>query len=202
MTRNSAHKTAVQELKPSPQPRLHQRARELQAYGAVLPALPLELEEAVRLEMTEQLNLVLADTMTIRDLYKKAHWQLSGPTFYSLHLLFDKHYEEQLELVDKIAERVQMLGGVSIAMAPDVAENTRIERPPRGREETPVLISRLIEAHRVVLENVRPLAKRASDLGDDGTNDLLVSDLIRTTEMQLWFLREHLVDVPLIESIG
>jgi starvation-inducible DNA-binding protein len=202
MPRNSTHKTAVHEVKPSPQPRLHQRTRrELQPYGTVLPALPLDLEEAVRLEMTEQLNLLLADTMTIRDLYKKAHWQLSGPTFYSLHLLFDKHYEEQLELVDMIAERVQMLGGVSIAMAPDVAENTRIERPPRGREETPVLLSRLIEAHQVVLENVRPLARRASDLDDDGTNDLLVSDVIRTTEMQMWFLREHLVNVPLVEAV-
>jgi starvation-inducible DNA-binding protein len=201
MTRNSTHKTAVREFRPSPQPRIHQRARELQAYGTVLPALPLDLEESVRLEMAEQLNLLLADTMTIRDLYKKAHWQLSGPTFYSLHLLFDKHYEEQLELVDAIAERVQMLGGVSIAMAPDVAENTRIERAPRGREETPVLISRLIEAHQVVLENVRPLAKRASELGDDGTNDLIVSEVIRTTEMQMWFLREHLVNVPLVNAV-
>jgi starvation-inducible DNA-binding protein len=200
MVRNSAHKTIVQKFRPSPQPRLHQRAGELQAYGTVLPALPLDLEEPVRLEMTEQLNLLLADTMAIRDLYKKAHWHVSGPTFYSLHLLFDKHYGEQLELVDQIAERIQMLGGVSLAMAPDVAENMRIERPPRGREETPVLISRLIDAHQVVLEHARPLAKRADELGDDGTNDLLVSDLIRTTEMQMWFLREHLVDVSLVEA--
>lgn len=198
MARNSAHKTTTQDFRPSPQPRLHQRARELQAYGTVLPALPLDLEEPVRLEMTEQLNLLLADTMTIRDLYKKAHWQVSGPTFYSLHLLFDKHYGEQLELVDTIAERVQMLGGVSMAMAPDVAENTRIERPPRGREEPPVQISRLIDAHQIVLEHARPLAKRADELGDDGTNDLVVSDLIRTTEMQMWFLREHLVNIPLV----
>jgi starvation-inducible DNA-binding protein len=200
MARNSTHKNIAHDFKPRPQPRLHQRAGELQTYGTVLPALPLDLEEPVRLEITEQLNLVLADTMTIRDLYKKAHWQVSGPTFYPLHLLFDKHYEEQLELVDKIAERVQMLGGVSIAMAPDVAENTRIERPPRGREEPPVQISRLIDAHQVILENVRPLAKRADELGDDGTNDLLVSDLIRTTEMQMWFLREHLVNIPLVEA--
>lgn len=200
MARNSTHKTITHDFKPRPQPRLHQRAGELQAYGTVLPALPLDLEEPVRLEITEQLNLLLADTMTIRDLYKKAHWQVSGPTFYSLHLLFDKHYEEQLELVDKIAERVQMLGGVSLAMAPDVAETTRIERPPRGREEPPVQISRLIDAHQAVLEHLRPLAKRAVELGDDGTNDLLVSDVMRTTEMQMWFLREHLVNIPLVEA--
>jgi starvation-inducible DNA-binding protein len=200
MARIATNKSVTHDFRPSAQPRVHQRARELQAYGTVLPALPLDLEEPVRLEITEQLNLLLADTMTIRDLYKKSHWQVSGPTFYQLHLLFDKHYDEQLELVDTIAERVQMLGGVSIAMAPDVAESTRIERPPRGREEPPVQISRLIEAHQTVLEHARPLAKRASELGDDGTNDLLVSDLIRTTEMQMWFLREHLVNIPLVEA--
>ena len=115
------------------QPRTHQRGREIQAYGTVSHALPLDLEEPVRLEMTEQLNQMLADTMTLRDLYKKSHWQVAGPTFYQLHLLFDKHYAEQSELVDTIAERIQLLGGISLAMAADVAETTKIERPPRGR---------------------------------------------------------------------
>ena len=184
----------------SAQPRIHQRAREIQEYGTVNHALPLALEEPVRLEMTEQLNQLLADTMTLRDLYKKSHWQVAGPTFYQLHLLFDKHFSEQVELVDTIAERIQILGGVSIAMAPDVAETTRIERPPRGREEVPVQISRLLDAHEIIIEHCRKLAKRASTLGDDGTNDLVVSDVLRTNEMQVWFLSEHLVDVPLVEA--
>ena len=184
----------------SAQPRLHQRARELQAYGTVSHMLPLELEEPVRLEMTEQLNQLLADTMTLRDLYKKSHWQVAGPTFYQLHLLYDKHYDEQVELVDSIAERIQLLGGVSIAMAPDVAETTRIERPPRGREEVPVQLSRLLDAHQVIIGEVRKLARRASELGDDGTNDLVVSEVLRTNELQVWFLSEHLVNMPLIEA--
>jgi starvation-inducible DNA-binding protein len=184
----------------SAQPRLHQRAREIQAYGTVNHLLPLELEEPVRLEMTAQLNQLLADTMTIRDLYKKSHWQVAGPTFYQLHLLFDKHYDEQVELVDSIAERIQLLGGVSIAMAADVAENTQIERPPRGREEVPVQLSRLLDAHQIIIRETRKLAPRASKLGDDGTNDLLVSDVLRTNELQVWFLSEHLVNVPLIEA--
>src|ERR671922_1762679 len=161
--------------KISAQPRFHQRAAEIQAYGTVNHLLPLELEEPVRLEMTEQLNQLLADTMTLRDLYKKSHWQVAGPTFYQLHLLFDKHYDEQVELVDSIAERIQLLGGVSLAMAADVAETTRIERPPRGREEVPVQLSRLIDAHQIIIEQARPLARRAAELGDDGTNDLLIS---------------------------
>src|ERR1700745_2682366 len=182
----------------SAQPRLHQHAAEIQEYGTVSHLLPLDLEEPVRLEMTEQLNLLLADTMTLRDLYKKSHWQVAGPTFYQLHLLFDKHYEEQSEIVDTIAERIQLLGGVSIAMAADVAETTRIERPPRGREEVPVQISRLLDAHQIIIGHCRTLAERADKLGDAGTNDLVVSDVLRTNELQQWFLNEHLVNVPLV----
>ena len=182
------------------QPRLHQRAREIQAYGTVNHALPLDLEEPVRVQITNELNQLLADTMTLRDLYKKCHWQVAGPTFYQLHLLYDKHYGEQNELVDGIAERIQLLGGVSLAMAADVAETTRIERPPRGREEVPVQLSRLIDAHQVIIQQARPLARRAAELGDDGTNDLVVSDVLRTNELQIWFLSEHLVDVPLVEA--
>src|ERR1700759_5183447 len=145
--KNTAHSNA--------QPHLHQRGQEIQAYGTVNHALPLELEEPVRLQMTEHLNQLLADTMTLRDLYKKSHWQVAGPTFYQLHLLFDKHFDEQVELVDSIAERIQLLGGISIAMAHDVAEMTRIERPPRGREAVPVQLSRLLDAHQVIIGQVR-----------------------------------------------
>src|SRR5213082_372912 len=186
--------------KVSAQPRLHQRAPEIQAYGTVTQLLPLQLEEPVRLEMTEQLNQLLADTMTMRDLYKKSHWQVAGPTFYQLHLLFDKHYDEQVELVDLIAERIQILGGVSLAMAADVAETTQIDRPPRGREEVPVQLSRLLDAHQIVIRHCRKLARRASELGDDGTNDMIISDVLRGNEMQVWFLSEHLVNVPLVEA--
>jgi starvation-inducible DNA-binding protein len=185
----------------SAQPRLHQKASPIQEYGTVNFVLPLELEEPVRLEITEQLNQLLADTMTLRDLYKKAHWQVTGPTFYQLHLLFDKHFSEQAELVDAIAERIQMLGGVSIAMAPDVAETTQIERPPRGREEVPVQLSRLLDAHQVIIRQCRSLARRAATLGDDGTNDLVVSDVLRRNEMQAWFIGEHLVDAPLVHAV-
>ncbi|HEV7522245.1 MAG TPA: DNA starvation/stationary phase protection protein [Candidatus Angelobacter sp.] len=197
MARNNASNSRN---KVTAQPRLHQRASEIQTYGTVNRLLPLELEEPVRLEMTAQLNQLLADTMTLRDLYKKSHWQVAGPTFYQLHLLFDKHFGEQAELVDDIAERIQLLGGVSIAMAPDVAETTQIERPPRGREEVPVQLSRLLDAHQIIIRQCRTLARRASTIGDDGTNDLVISDVLRTNELQIWFLSEHLVDMPLVHA--
>src|SRR5215470_14953762 len=169
--------TLVSNHKSSPNPRYHQNSVELQAFGTVASRMPLQLQEPVRLEMTERLNVLLADTMTLRDLYKKSHWQVAGPTFYQLHLLYDKHYEEQSELVDTIAERIQILGGVSIAMAPDIAETTRIPRPPKGREEVPVQLSRLLDAHELIITACRELADRSAKLGDTGTNDMVVSDV-------------------------
>jgi len=164
--------------------------------------MPIALSETVCKESVENLNQLLADTITLRDLYKKHHWQVAGHTFYQLHLLFDKHYEEQDKIVDEIAERIQLLGGVSLAMAHDVAETTLIPRPPKGRESVPVQISRLLHAHEIVLKEARTMAKLAADKGDDGTNDLLVSTVIRTSELQVWFVAEHVVDVPVTKASG
>jgi starvation-inducible DNA-binding protein len=177
-------------------PHFNQYAVEIQPYGTTV-RYPIALDEKVRVESIAVLNQLLADTMTLRDLYKKHHWQVSGATFHQLHLLFDKHHQEQLILVDAIAERIQILGGISIAMAADVEEMTVVPRPPRGREEVPVQLSRLLSAHEMVILQVRRGAKKVSALGDDGTNDLLVSNALRTHEMQVWFLSEHLVSAPL-----
>jgi starvation-inducible DNA-binding protein len=181
------------------QPRLHQHGPEIQPYGK-LTKLPIALSENARAASVAALNQALADTATLRDMYKKHHWQVAGATFYQLHLLFDKHHEEQAILVDAIAERIMSLGGVSIAMAHDIAEMTSIERPPRGREDVPTQISRLLEAHEIILGFARKAARDAADNGDDGTNDLMVSDLIRVHEMQVWFLSEHLANIPLTET--
>jgi starvation-inducible DNA-binding protein len=174
-------------------PVVHQEAPEIQPYGHLIR--PIALAASACKESVANLNQLLADTITLRDLYKKHHWQVSGPTFYQLHLLFDKHHEEQHKLVDVIAERVQLLGGVSIAMAPDVAHTTLIPRPPKGREPVPVQISRLLHAHEIVIKQARAMARLAAKSGDDGTNDLIVSDVIRTNELQVWFVAEHVVDL-------
>jgi starvation-inducible DNA-binding protein len=177
----------------------HQDAHEIQPFGHLIH-MPIALSEHTRKESVDNLNQLLADTMTLRDLYKKHHWQVSGPTFYQLHLLFDKHYDEQNELVDAIAERIQLLGGISVAMAADVADTTMVPRPPKGREEVPVQISRLLHAHEIVLKEARTMARRAAESGDDGTNDLIVSDVIRRNELQVWFVGEHIVDAPLTRA--
>ncbi len=181
-------------------PVTHQQAHEIQPYGHLVK-MPIALSESACKETVENLNQLLADTMTLRDLYKKHHWQVAGPTFYQLHLLFDKHYEHQNDLVDKLAERIQLLGGVSVAMAHDVAETTLLPRPPKGREEVPVQISRLLHAHEIVLKEARTMARRAAEGGDDGTNDLIVSDVIRSNELQVWFVAEHVVEMPLVQAV-
>jgi starvation-inducible DNA-binding protein len=181
------------------QPLVHQHAPEIQPFGHII-SMPLALSEHARKESVENLNQLLADTMTLRDLYKKHHWQVAGPTFYQLHLLFDKHYEEQSAIVDAIAERIQLLGGVSIAMAADIAEMTLIPRPPKGREEVPVQISRLLHAHEIVLKESRTMARLAAAGGDDGSNDLIVSEIIRRNELQVWFVAEHVVKQPLTHA--
>jgi starvation-inducible DNA-binding protein len=201
-TASSDGKASASDLKNSntkASPVMHQRGKELQRYGT-LRAIPIGLPDKARMENIAAMNQILADTMTLRDMYQKHHWQVAGPTFYQLHLLFEKHYNEQNELVDQLAERIQTLGGISVAMAPDVAETATIPRPPRGAEPPPVQISRLLEAHEIIIKQVRKAAKAADENGDDGTNDLLVSDVLRTNELQVWFVSEHLVDTDLVHA--
>ena len=194
-----ARKSASAKAPAEAQPQYDVEYREIQPYGT-LRKLPIALEDNARSQSVATLNQILADTMTLRDMYKKHHWQMSGATFYQLHLLLDAHYEEQAKLVDMIAERIMALGGISIAMAPDVAEMTTIPRPPKGREDVPTQLSRLLAAHEIILRQAHEGAEAADESGDDGTNDLLVSDIIRTNEPQVWFLAEHLAETSLIRS--
>jgi starvation-inducible DNA-binding protein len=181
------------------QPRLHQRGHEVQRFDQ-LRALPLGLPEDARAEIAALLNQVLSDTRILHDLYKKTHWLMRGATFYQLHLLMDKHAGEQDQLVDSLAERVQTLGAIAVGDPRHVAEMTSLPRPPDGAEEVPAMLSRLLEAHELVMREVRDAAHRADALGDDGSNDLLVSEVLRTNELQTWFVAEHLVDTPLVNA--
>lgn len=192
-----AHTTDADDILHHARPLAHQHGHDVHPFGH-LARLPIALDASTCKTSVENLNQLLADTITLRDLYKKYHWHVAGHTFYQLHLLFDKHAEEQAKLVDEIAERIQLLGGVSIAMAHDVAETTIIPRPSRGREPVPVQISRLMHAHEIVLKEARTMARVAGQDGDDGTNDLLVSGVIRTNELQAWFVAEHVVDTPAV----
>jgi starvation-inducible DNA-binding protein len=184
---------------PSPEPRLARTGEEIQRFGS-LRLLPIALPAEARMASCQLLNEILADTMILYALYKKHHWLVAGPTFYQLHLLFDKHADEQLELVDLLAERVQSLGGIAVGDPRHAAELTTIDRPPNGAEDVPAMIHRLLDAHEVVLEKVRKGIERTEKSGDWGSNDLLMSDVLRRHELQVWFVAEHVVDIELVEA--
>ena len=183
----------------SSQPLLHQHGIEVQKFGA-LRLFPIALAHEARMESCQILNQILADSMILHALYKKHHWLVRGHTFYQLHLLLDKHAEEQLELIDMIAERVQTLGGIAIADPRHVAEVTRVPRPPNGCEAVPAMLSRLLEAHEIIITAARDGVTKTAKNRDDGTNDLLMSDVLRRHEMQVWFVAEHLVDTPVVRA--
>ncbi|HEY8533460.1 MAG TPA: DNA starvation/stationary phase protection protein [Micromonospora sp.] len=180
------------------QPWLHSYGNEIQAFGTVRQ-LPIALAFETRMYSCQRLNHILADTQVLYALYKKHHWLMRGVTFFQLHMLLDKHAKEQLALIDKIAERIQTLGGTAVGDPRHVAEITQIPRAPNGVEEVPAMLSRLLQAHETILSESRDAASRASDMGDEGTHDLL-TEVIRTGEMQAWMIAEHLVDTPLISA--
>jgi starvation-inducible DNA-binding protein len=196
MSTSSTNKLAKAD---SSQPLLHQHGHEIQPYGSLVNP-PIALNPVTRGESCALVNQILADTIILYHLYKKHHWMMRGQTFYQLHLLLDKHASEQIELIDAMGERVQTLGGVAIADPRHVAEVTKIKRPPNGVEEVPVMLSRLLEAHELIIGELRAAINKTAANQDSGTNDLLVSQVLRTNETQVWFLAEHLVDTPLVRS--
>ena len=197
-TNEPTKETVIRTL--DPQPILNQRGKLLQPFGTLVD-YQIGLDARVRKASVDVLNQILADSIYLRDMYKKAHWQVSGHTFYPLHLLYQAHHEAQACIVDMLAERVQTLGGVSLAVPQDVAMVTSVERPPACREQVPEQLSRLLEAHTQIIVKAR-IGARLADRNDDlGTNDLLMADVLRPNEKQVWFLSEHLVNAPAVVAI-
>ena len=183
----------------SPDPQMDASAPPIQEFGT-LRSLPIGLSNKAKTSSCTALNEILADSMVLYALYKKNHWLVAGPTFYQLHLLFDKHAEEQNEIIDVLAERVQSLGGIAVGDPRHAAELTTIPRPPDGAEEVAVMIDRTLEAHETIIRKVRAGISATEKSEDWGSNDILMSDVLRRHELQVWFLAEHVVDVPLVTS--
>jgi starvation-inducible DNA-binding protein len=198
-TRARSSSTASRDGHHSPEVQYARLGSEVQPFDE-MRSLPIGLDERTRSTSCRLLNEILADTTVLHALYKKHHWNVAGPTFYQLHLLFDKHADEQLELIDLLAERVQTLGGIAVGDPRHAAELTTIERPPDGAEDVPAMITRLLRAHESIIGKVRDAIEATEKTKDWGSNDLLMSDVLRRHELQVWFIGEHLVDVPLIED--
>jgi starvation-inducible DNA-binding protein len=162
---------------------------EIQKFG-MLRLLPIGLEAEARALSCESLNRILADSIVLCSLYKKHHW-LVGAGFHPLRRLLATHANEQFELTGLLAERVHTLGGIAVADPRHVAEITDIPRPPDGAEEVQVMVLRLLEAHEIIIEKVRGAIAQTAAHRDDGTNDLLVRDVLRRHERQVWSLWEQ-----------
>ncbi len=199
MSKSAETSIVAQGVNHGSQPLLHQHGPEIQLFGSVR-RLPLSLSTEARAESCQLLNQVLVDSQILYSLYKKHHWLMRGHTFYQLHLLLDKHANEQLALIDMIAERIQTLGGVAVGDPRHAAELTQIQRPPNGVEEVPVMLSRLLDAHETIISTVRDAIKRTNQNDDAGSNDMLMGDILRGHETQVWFIAEHLVDTPLVRA--
>lgn len=180
------------------QPLLHQHGAEIQQFGTVR-LLPIALSQQARLQSCQALNQILADSMILQAHYKKHHWLVRGGTFYQLHLLLDKHAEEQVALIDMLAERIQMLGGVAVGDPRHAAELTTIPRSPDGAEAVPAMLSRLLEDHEILISKIRDAIELTDKNSDSGTNDMLMGDVLRAHEMQVWFVAEHLVETPVVK---
>ncbi len=181
------------------QPHLDPTSREIQRFDQ-LRDLPIGLDHGIRAEHAAGLNVILADTRILHDLYKKAHWNMRGHTFYQLHLLMDEHAKGQYALIDQVAERIQQLGAIAVGDPRHVAELTTIERAPDGAEDIPNVLTRLLSAHERIVKASRELADKAGEAKDTTTEDLLSSAVTPTNELQIWFVAEHLVDTPLIDA--
>jgi starvation-inducible DNA-binding protein len=182
---------------PSAQPILNQRSKSIQPFGTVVN-YPIALSEAVRKANVASLNQILADSIYLRDLYRKSEWQVTGATFRQMKHLFHRHYKKLDHIVGKIGKRVQTLGGVSVVVPNDVVEMTKIERPPIDREELPVQLSRLLEGHERILAECHALARQGDANGDDGTVELISDHVILPLEKAVWHLAAHLTDTPLV----
>ena len=181
------------------QPNYHPKSYELQRYGSI-HTVPLGMPEETLKQNVGMLNQLLADSITMYNLYKKHHWQVTGPTFYQLHLLLDKHADEVLETVDAIAERIQTLGGVTTGMPFEVAEMTKIEHPPTGQEDIPAMLARTVNAHATIIKTIRDGIEQSDDNKDYTTNDLLSSRVLPMHELQVWFVSQHLVNTPIVDN--
>ena len=197
--RTETHTNGRRNSRVSPDPKMDAKAPQIQPFGT-LRSLPIGLPDKARASSCDALNEILADSMVLYALYKKHHWLVAGPTFYQLHLLFDKHAEEQNDIIDILAERVQSLGGIAVGDPRHAAELTTIPRAPDGAEEVSVMIDRTLRAHETIIKKVRAAIKATEESEDWGSNDVLMSDVLRRHELQVWFLAEHVVDVPLLTS--
>jgi starvation-inducible DNA-binding protein len=142
-------------------------------------------------KLVSLLNRHLADLFDLMSQTKFAHWNVKGPNFYQLHLLFDKLAEEVEGHADEVAERVTALGGVAAGTARQAAATSRVAEFPSGVHKGMDVVAALADRFAAVANTVRAGIDETDELDDKATSDLL-TQITRDLDQSLYFLESHL----------
>lgn len=138
------------------------------------------------------LTMLLCDEYTLATKTKKYHWNVVGPDFSELHEFFGEQYKELDESVDKIAERIRMLGGQTVGTLVEFAENTRLKEDPGSYPDSRTMIANLLDSHESAIRTLREDVDAADEKYHDmGTNDFLIG-MMQDHEKMAWMLRAYL----------
>jgi starvation-inducible DNA-binding protein len=137
------------------------------------------------------LGRLLADEHVLYVKTRNFHWNVTGPHFGPLHQLFERQYDELAEVIDEVAERIRILGGVAPGSMKEFLKLTQIDEQPGGKLEAEKMIAALLSDHETVIRSLREAIEVADKAGDAGTDDFLTG-LLEDHEKKAWMLRAHL----------
>ncbi len=144
-----------------------------------------------RNEIVRQLSVVLADTFTLYLQTHFYHWNVTGPQFQTLHLMFETQYNELWMATDLIAERIRALGGEAPGSYSSYAKLTHLKESSKA-PKAEVMIQNLLEGHEAVTRSIRGAFGPAEKANDQATVDMLTQRL-QIHEKTAWMLRSLLV---------
>ncbi len=142
--------------------------------------------------IAEELNKLLADTYTLYLKTQNFHWNVTGQLFYSLHLMFEKQYEELAEAVDVIAERIRTLGFHASASFNEFSKLTRLKEATQGLSAEK-MIHELLADHETITRSCHEMMRIAQEAGDEGTVDLFI-ERMREHDKTAWMLRSSILN--------
>jgi starvation-inducible DNA-binding protein len=151
----------------------------------------VSLSEKSRAETVKLLNASLATTLDLQTQTKQAHWNVAGPQFYQLHLLFDKLAEDGEEAVDLIAERILQIGGTALGTARVAAKESILDEYPHDIVDGRSHVEALTERFAAAANHSREMIDKTDDLDDQATSDLY-TQVTRIFDKDLWMLEAHL----------
>lgn len=149
--------------------------------------IDIGIPESDRRKISQGLSHLLADTYTLYLKTHNFHWNVTGPMFQTLHLMFEQHYNELWTAVDLIAERIRSLGSLAPGTYSEFLELSSIKET-KGVLQAMAMIRALIEGHQAVIRTARSIFAVAEKVQDQVTMDLLTQRM-QVHEKTAWMLR-------------